>query len=288
MRRPRTQHTPAPQTPLSSPASALAGPVCPRCLGINPGEPGGDPFHPYTGPLATEFCKACAGATINAERAELGLDPLPQDDMRIEEYTAAQTEQVGREGWRGLVAWPDDERLTRRHIQAWAWQLNAASYVLLRPALGPDGKSTRVAVVAETLKGTAPRIPPCPRDMDTAEEAKAHPDPVNVYGDDLLTTRMRVHWFERDENGNVGSNSHVEEADVPNALALRYVTGAALFKWFLAKPITDEMWDYTREHPDAPFVCQPGPPRLVADITTPLKAEPPRKRTIVFHYDDET
>ncbi len=39
-----------------------AVPVCPRCLGLEPGKPGGDPLHPHAGPFTPELCSSCQGA----------------------------------------------------------------------------------------------------------------------------------------------------------------------------------------------------------------------------------
>lgn len=41
-------------------ANAPGDPVCPRCLGVEPGKPGGDPEHPHPGPFTAEFCAACS------------------------------------------------------------------------------------------------------------------------------------------------------------------------------------------------------------------------------------
>ena len=38
-------------------------PVCPRCLGVEPGKPAGDPDHPHPGPFTAEVCAACAVET---------------------------------------------------------------------------------------------------------------------------------------------------------------------------------------------------------------------------------
>ena len=38
-------------------------PVCPRCLGIEPGKPGGDPELPDPGPYTEDLCEACKAAT---------------------------------------------------------------------------------------------------------------------------------------------------------------------------------------------------------------------------------
>lgn len=38
-------------------------PVCPRCLGVEPGKPAVDPEHPHPGPFTAEVCAACAVET---------------------------------------------------------------------------------------------------------------------------------------------------------------------------------------------------------------------------------
>lgn len=40
-------------------ANAPRDPVCPRCLGVEPGKPAGDPEHPHPGPFTAEVCAAC-------------------------------------------------------------------------------------------------------------------------------------------------------------------------------------------------------------------------------------
>jgi N6-adenosine-specific RNA methylase IME4 len=47
------------ETGSVAPAVNASVPVCPRCLGVTPGEPCGNPDEPYTGPLADKLCDAC-------------------------------------------------------------------------------------------------------------------------------------------------------------------------------------------------------------------------------------
>lgn len=44
-------------------AEVAPDPICPRCLGVEPGKPGGDPEHPHPGPFTAEFCAACSVST---------------------------------------------------------------------------------------------------------------------------------------------------------------------------------------------------------------------------------
>jgi hypothetical protein len=41
-------------------------PVCPRCLDIEPGVPGGDPETPHPGPFTEKLCKVCASHGADA------------------------------------------------------------------------------------------------------------------------------------------------------------------------------------------------------------------------------
>lgn len=268
MRRPRTQPTPATQTDASKAPSA---PVQLSC---------GHPLEARAF-LSCAVCREAHGIT------EEMVAPYRPSASRCCHATwqGGHWHHHATCNWRKLVHWPDDERLTRRHLQLWSWTLPPNAYVLLRPGLGPDGKSLRCPVVAETMQGTILRNT-CPRSIDTAAKAAQHPDPANIYGDDVLLTRMRVHWWslspqdaaEGAPEGSVFGEHRVEECDVHNAHCLRYVTEAALANVFLWTPLPDSMWDYTCEHPDAPCVRQPGPPQLVANITEPIKGEAPRKR----------
>jgi len=40
-------------------------PVCPRCLGVEPGKPSGDPAKPHPGPFTTDLCEACEKVTAD-------------------------------------------------------------------------------------------------------------------------------------------------------------------------------------------------------------------------------
>jgi|SRR5271166_764892 len=167
--------------------------------------------------------------------------------------------------WQDLVHWPDDEGQTRRKLQLWAWKFNAKSYVLLKPKQG-----TRIAVVAETLDGTA---------TDVSRNVRAkEPD---QFGDDVVTTRVRIHWYQPDTHCIMMETVQA----MPNALALRYVTEAALLPEYLELPLPDNTWDYTCEHPDHPGVRQPGPPCLVHQITNPVSAAMPKKAP-ALDFDD--
>lgn len=163
--------------------------------------------------------------------------------------------------WRDLAWYPADEnRLARRHLQLWQWQLAPLAYVLLKPALTPAGTSTRRAIVAETLKGTEP----VQRSQYIRDD-----DPMQ-FGDEVPVTTMRVWWV--DHAGGFASCY----SEVPNALVLRYVSlgYTPSPRAFLALPLSDETWDYTCEHPDHPGVRQPGPPCLFKDMPVPEKHQP--------------
>src|SRR5690349_20801905 len=51
---------------------ARSRPVCPRCLGIEPGVPGGSPEHPYMGPVASVLCSPCEAIVSSRLAAERG------------------------------------------------------------------------------------------------------------------------------------------------------------------------------------------------------------------------
>ena len=46
----------------SVPGDETRKPVCPRCLDVTPGTPGGTPEEPHPGPFTEELCTACAKA----------------------------------------------------------------------------------------------------------------------------------------------------------------------------------------------------------------------------------
>jgi hypothetical protein len=55
---------------------SLPDPVCPRCLGIVPGTPGGDPNDPHPGPFADELCLPC-GRAVQTEQANAAFGSFP-------------------------------------------------------------------------------------------------------------------------------------------------------------------------------------------------------------------
>ena len=190
----------------------------------------------------------------------------------------------GEQDWRKLVHWPSEHRMTRRYLQLWAWEFRPLSYILLRPALQPKqgldapARSSRRAVVATALRGTLSTRNGLSEAVDTAVKCSKLYEPQNVYGDDLVTTKCDIYY----SSGKPGVVMVESDVFLPNALALRYVTEAAIRSDFLEKPLADETWDYTCEHPDHPCVRQPGPPSLVSTILEPLRAQAPVKRQVDF------
>src|SRR4051812_8923045 len=89
-----------------------------------------------------------------------------------------RTRLIQAPDWKTLIFWPDPDQLSRSNSPNWQWHMNDNSVVLLRPAL-KDHKSTRVAVAAQTLKGTP-----------------WHPSltPAELWNQ-TVTTIMRLHWF---------------------------------------------------------------------------------------------
>lgn len=178
--------------------------------------------------------------------------------------------------WRDFVYHPSEEWMQRRYLQIWAWDFNPRSHVLLRPALDATGHSTRRAVVAETLQGTTHVRKGLPVDYDTAAKCKtSRGEPHLIFGDDIVTTTMLVHWWDFTSTpGHDTGMRRSELCDVPNAFALRYVTETALVDMFLVRTLEGSIWDYTTEHPDFPCVRQKGPPCLFADLGVPITGEP--------------
>lgn len=59
--------TPEMKAAFASGASALVrAPVCPRCLGLEPGTPGGTPEEPHPGPFTEGLCAACKPNAVHA------------------------------------------------------------------------------------------------------------------------------------------------------------------------------------------------------------------------------
>jgi|SRR5580693_2046226 hypothetical protein len=225
-------------------------PVCPRCLGVEPGKPGGTPEVCHPGPFTEQLCGECERVTRALKTAE-GLhvweprggcnDACVVCGVVVRGLNYPLTPcpgakpQTGLRSWRDLVWQPPPEKLLRRNVQLWAWLLAPDSYFLLRPALGIDGKSTRKAVVGQTPRAW--------EGMYRGQGPTNCKDPL-YYGEDMLTTPMDLYWLEGD----------VQQAIVPNACVLRYVTEAALSESFLKAPLPDSAWDFTKEHPDRPGV----------------------------------
>lgn len=78
-------------------------PVCPRCLGVEPGKPAGDPEHPHPGPFTAEVCEACFLAAREpgerlSDSAPIAVTPLaigrPIEAFRDNPVAAEDEERV--------------------------------------------------------------------------------------------------------------------------------------------------------------------------------------------------
>jgi hypothetical protein len=67
------------------PRVAVASPVCPRCLDLIPGTPGGDPDHPHPGPFVDGMCVTCCLSVAKESTIRVSI-PAP---MKITERLAA-------------------------------------------------------------------------------------------------------------------------------------------------------------------------------------------------------
>lgn len=56
-------------------------PVCPRCLGIEPGKPGGTPDAPHPGPFTADLCAECQAATPPPSPKRPAARPAVADDL---------------------------------------------------------------------------------------------------------------------------------------------------------------------------------------------------------------
>lgn len=216
-------------------------------------------------PRSSSTLAKAHGGAANAGNGHLGSGVAPQDGfkafvtkMAFPDGIPVDVSQTGlRRTWHDLVWQPSAEKLKRCNVQLWAWLLAPDNYFLLRPALGTDGKSTRKAVVGQT-----PRAWP---GMYRGQGPTDYKDPL-YYAEMVLSTPMMLCWWD-------GSERKWEEAVVPNACVLRYVTEAALQESFLKSSLPDSMWDFTREHPDKPGELIYGVPALV-DVLNGKQAAP--------------
>lgn len=85
------------EVPVSIPG--FVDPVCPRCLGIEPGIPGGDPNDPHPGPFANELCIQCALVCAVDLVKERG--PLTKHTTKIAEQLAPHAVAI-----RPMQPWP--------------------------------------------------------------------------------------------------------------------------------------------------------------------------------------
>jgi len=70
-------------------ADGIRAPVCPRCLGVDPGKPGGKPEEPHSGPFTAELCGACAAATKSTLMARLSMPASPKTPEHEDPATIA-------------------------------------------------------------------------------------------------------------------------------------------------------------------------------------------------------
>jgi hypothetical protein len=134
-------------------------PVCPRCLGVEPGKPAGDPDHPHPGPFTAEVCEACFLAAREpgerlSDSAPIAVTPLSVG--RLPESFIADL--VAAEGEKPLKD-PDEVE----EVERLEW-------------LAENGSSSeQVNARAELMKrgfGNPPGSPPAPRKRRSSRGAQ--------------------------------------------------------------------------------------------------------------------
>jgi len=89
--------------------AAAAAPVCPRCLGVEPGKPCGNPNDPHPGPFTTDLCAPCESATVKVSvTASFARLSGKSESTRFTVDLARMTLlKLGAEIVNGCVGWVD-------------------------------------------------------------------------------------------------------------------------------------------------------------------------------------
>jgi hypothetical protein len=88
---------------------ATAAPVCPRCLGVEPGKPCGTPNDPHPGPFTTDLCAPCEAATtkVSVTAAFAPLSDKSESPRFTVDLARMTLLKLGAEIVNGCVGWVD-------------------------------------------------------------------------------------------------------------------------------------------------------------------------------------
>jgi hypothetical protein len=86
------------------PRIAVASPVCPRCLDLIPGTPGGDPDHPHPGPFADDMCVVCCQSVAKDSMIRVSIPESCEEmnEVGTKEIIDVKTFPFGHEHTRAL------------------------------------------------------------------------------------------------------------------------------------------------------------------------------------------
>lgn len=137
-------------------------PVCPRCLGVEPGKPAGDPEHPHPGPFTAEVCASCEDVLSKP----IVTTPLsvgrPIEAFRDNPIAAGPNDEVAR------VEWLAENGSSSEQINARAELMNRG----LRNTPAPRKRRSKAA--------PTPPIPDLEEPADSVVPVESVVDPVFV------------------------------------------------------------------------------------------------------------
>lgn len=162
--------------------------------------------------------------------------------------------------WRDLIHPQPEALMQRARLQLWQYDHRKGSVLLLRPK-----RIGSLPVLALCLETTVHH--------DTSALQKAIDKGVMPPPDSLPKTRCLVRWRKPATEAEMQDATWFEEeCMIENGHAIRHVSPTTFdAPAFYAIRVPEELWNHTRELPEAPGIVQPMPPMKVDALRVALE-----------------